>query len=95
MILEKIQLDIPTFKDWTLDGIWSGGPDTATDWQVVLLHRDGAYQVRDFDGSEGEVLYEGTNLDAAVEHFLMTVRKQTMEAMGVAYSDGTEEREGT
>lgn len=107
MILEnrKYDLTIEIPEDWTLDQVQQGGPNLVGEWVVMLMHGDDNYRVAGVCKGELVAAYQGPNKDAAVEHYLVAVRKQVMEAMGVAYmtvEDETaplprrgQEREGT
>jgi hypothetical protein len=83
--LEKRSLTVRIPQGWTLDSVSFCGPDSADDWQAVMVHQDGVYRVTEDRPKESKRVYEGRSLDAAVEHYLVAVRRLTMEAMGVAY----------
>lgn len=82
-------------EEATLEAVAFCGPNLSDDWQVGLSHLDGTYQVWEDRMDESRLVHEGRNKDAAMEHYFVAVRKVTMEAMGAAYPDGTEEREDT
>lgn len=91
MILESCEIELTATipEGWTVDSVWSGGPDYLNQWQVLLMHQDGTYLVQevDLDGRNHEV-YRSANKDAATEHFLIAVRRLLMEAQGTVYPNG-------
>lgn len=100
MILEKKIVIVPLEnrrmvvrfpQGWTLDAVAFAGPDSADDWQVVQTHRDGVYRVSEDRGDLSRRVFEGSNLDAAIEQYFVSVRKLTMKALGVAYQPVTDE----
>lgn len=92
-------------EEATLEAVAFAGPNLADDWQVFLSHLDGTYQVWEDRVDEPRLVHEGRNKDAAIEQYFVSVRKLTMEAMGVAYqpvvdegaplTQSEREREGT
>ncbi len=80
------EITAEVLEDWTLDLLWSGGPGHVGEWQVLLVHDDEQkYRVAEVHRGVWSVPFKDANLDAAVEHYLVAVRKLTMEALGVAY----------
>lgn len=88
MILQQYNLESPLADGWTINAVAFAGPDRVDQWQVVMAHCDGVYQVVQTrpDGGNPPIenqWYSGPSNKTATWMYLNAVGSMTREAQGI------------